>query len=140
MTLQLIVPDSPTDDDREAVLAPLRAYNIAKAGSLRFKPVAILLTDDAGNQVGGLWGECVYDWLFIEYLAVPEAYRGAEYGTALMARAESIAREHGCTGIWLDTFSFQARGFYEKLGFEVFGTIDDFPPGHQRFFLRKRLG
>ncbi|MGC6728099.1 hypothetical protein ACP0GO_26835, partial [Escherichia coli] len=41
--------------------------------------------------------------------------------------------------MWLDTYSFQARGFYEKLGYTVFGTIDDFPPGHQRFFGRKRL-
>jgi len=57
-----------------------------------------------------------------------------------MDRAEAIARAHGCVGIWLDTFSFQARGFYEKLGFAVFGTMEDFPPGHQRFFLQKRLG
>lgn len=139
MTLALHVPGMPTDKDREAILAPLRAYNIAQAGDLRFKPVAILLTDESGNRVGGLWGECAYDWMFVEYLAVPEHYRRANYGSQLMARAEAIARAHGCVGIWLDTFSFQARGFYEKLGFELFGAIEDFPVGHQRFFLRKRL-
>lgn len=139
MRLALHVPEMPTDKDREAILAPLRAYNIAQAGDLRFKPVAILLTDESGNRVGGLWGECAYDWMFVEYLAVPEHYRRANYGSQLMARAEAIARAHGCVGIWLDTFSFQARGFYEKLGFELFGAIEDFPVGHQRFFLRKRL-
>jgi hypothetical protein len=51
---------------------------------------------------------------------------------------EAIRR--GCRGAYLDTFSYQARPFYEKLGYAVFGTLDDYPPGHQRFFMRKRLG
>lgn len=139
MTLRLTIPETPTDEDRAAVLAPLRAYNLAQAGDPRFEPVAIVLTDDAGARVGGLWGKCAYDWLFVEFLAVPEAYRGAGHGAALMKEAEAIARARGCVGIWLDTYSFQARGFYEKLGYAVFGAIDDFPIGHQRFFLRKRL-
>lgn len=139
MTLTLIVSDMPDDRDRDAILVPLRAHNIAHAGDAGSRPVAILLADESGARVGGLWGRYSYGWLFVEYLAVPEAYRGADHGTALMARAEKIAREQGCVGIWLDTFSFQARGFYEKLGFTLFGQIDDFPPGHQRFFLQKRL-
>lgn len=139
MPLTLYVPDAPDDGDREAILAPLRAHNVAHAGEPMARPVAILLIDEDGNRVGGLWGRCSYRWLFVEYLAVPEAYRGLDHGTALMQRAETIARAEGCVGVWLDTFSFQARGFYEKLGFTLCGQIDDFPPGHQRFFLQKRL-
>lgn len=139
MSLRLLVSDAPDDSDREAILAPLREHNIAHAGAPQVRPVAILLTDEDGNRVGGLWGRCSYGWLFVEYLAVPEAHRGADHGTALMQRAEAIARDEGCVGVWLDTFSFQARGFYEKLGFTLCGQIDDFPPGHQRFFLQKRL-
>jgi hypothetical protein len=45
----------------------------------------------------------------------------------------------GCVGVWLDTFSFQARGFYEKLGYRVFGEVADYPPGHTRHFLKKSL-
>ena len=56
-----------------------------------------------------------------------------------MQAAEEVARERGCIGMWLDTFSFQARGFYVKPGFTVFGTIDDYPIGHRRFYLSKRL-
>ena len=56
-----------------------------------------------------------------------------------MLEAERIARANGCVGIWLDTYEFQARGFYEKLGFEVFGSLKDHPVGHRRFFLRKRF-
>ena len=95
--------------------------------------------DEDGKAVGGLWGRLAYDWLFIELLAVPEQYRGQDHGTALMNEAERIARASGCTGIWLDTYEFQARGFYEKLGFEVFGTLEDHPAGQRRFFLRKHL-
>jgi GNAT superfamily N-acetyltransferase len=56
-----------------------------------------------------------------------------------MNRAEIFARERGCIGMWLDTFEFQARGFYEKLGFEVFGTIEDHPVGMNRYFMKKRF-
>ncbi len=139
MPLRLSIPDTPSEADREAVLAPLRAYNISRAGDPRIRPVAILLNDEDGKAVGGLWGRLAYDWLFIELLAVPEQYRGQDHGTALMNEAERIARASGCTGIWLDTYEFQARGFYEKLGFEVFGTLDDHPAGQRRFFLRKHL-
>jgi GNAT superfamily N-acetyltransferase len=139
MALRLTIPESPSETDRNAVIAPLRAYNIRQAGDPRIRPVAILLTDEGGDHVGGFWGKLVYDWLFVELLAVPEEYRGGNYGTALMQGAERIARADNCVGIWLDTYEFQARGFYEKLGFEVFGALDDHPIGQKRFFLRKRF-
>lgn len=139
MTLLIVIPENPSETDREAVLQPLLAYNTDRAGDPRFRPVALLLADGAGNHVGGLWGKCVYDWLFVDLLAVPEEYRGGNYGKTLMERAEEIARANDCVGMWLDTFEFQARGFYEKLGFEVFGTLDDHPIGQKKFFLRKRF-
>jgi GNAT superfamily N-acetyltransferase len=124
---------------RDAVLAPLRAYNIAQAGDPRIRPVAILVENDAGVAEGGLWGRIGYDWLFIELLGLPEAARGLGLGRQLMEQAETIARDAGCAGIWLDTYEFQARGFYEKLGFTLFGTLEDHPVGQRRFFLQKRL-
>jgi GNAT superfamily N-acetyltransferase len=139
MTIRLQIADAPTLEDREAVLAPLRAFNEAMAGPARADPVAILLRDAEDRPVGGLWGRSGYDWMFVEYLAVPEALRGQRLGSALIAEAERIAGARGCCGIWLDTFAFQARGFYEKLGFTVFGTLEDHPRGSRRFFLSKRL-
>ena len=139
MALRIAIRETPSDADRNAVMAPLRAYNISQAGDPGIRPVAILLTDENGNDVGGLWGKTVYDWLFVELLAVPEEHRGRNFGTALMLEAERIARANGCVGIWLDTYEFQACGFYEKLGFEVFGSLEDHPVGHRRFFLRKRF-
>ncbi|MDE1147957.1 MAG: GNAT family N-acetyltransferase [Azospirillaceae bacterium] len=139
MTPIITAPENPTPEDREAILAPLRAYNDAQAGASGFRVVALLLKDEAGATVGGLWGKISYDWLFVELLSVPEALRGHDFGTALMAEAERLARGHGCLGLWLDTFGFQARGFYEKLGFSVFGTLEDHPAGNRRHFLAKRF-
>jgi ribosomal protein S18 acetylase RimI-like enzyme len=52
-----------------------------------------------------------------------------------MAEAEAVRRK--CVGAWLDTYSFQARGFYERLGYTVLGEIADYPPGHTRYFMKK---
>lgn len=68
---------------------------------------------------------------------MPETLRGSGLGASLMRRAEEEAVRRGCRGAWLDTFSFQARGFYERLGYTVFGTIQDYPPGHRRHFMQK---
>jgi GNAT superfamily N-acetyltransferase len=84
-------------------------------------------------------GFTTFDWLYVELFHVPETLRGRGHGKALMARAEAFARERGLIGIWLDTFDFQARPFYESLGFSVFGTIEDHPIGGARHFLQKRL-
>jgi ribosomal protein S18 acetylase RimI-like enzyme len=55
----------------------------------------------------------------------------------MLLQAEQEAKARGCRGVWLDTYSFQARGFYERLGYAVFGTLDDYPPGQSRIFLHK---
>jgi predicted N-acetyltransferase YhbS len=65
--------------------------------------------------------------------------RGMGCGSQLLALAEEKACEQGAKNAYLDTFSFQAPAFYEKHGYEVFGELPDFPPGHQRFFLKKEL-
>lgn len=139
MTPRIIRSPQPSETERLAILAPLRAYNASQAGDPKVRPLALLLTADDGETVGGLWGSMGYDWLFVELLAVPAASRGQGLGSALMAEAERIAREGGCVGVWLDTFEFQARGFYEKLGFEVFGILEDHPVGSRRYFLKKRF-
>lgn len=130
----------PSDDELQAILTPLRAYNASKAGDAGAQKFALLVRDDDNDQVlGGLSGKLLYRWMFIELLAVPEQARGQGIGSRLMAMAEEWARENNCVGIWLDTFDFQAPDFYRSLGFSEFGTIDDYPPGHRRFYLQKRL-
>ena len=125
---------------REAIVSPLLTYNQAKTGRNDFRLLILTLTDSNGRVVGGLWGRTVYDWLFIELLVVPESMRGQGIGTELMGLAEREAVARGCRNAWLDTFEFQARGFYERLGYTCFGELKDYPAGSARYFMRKTLG
>ncbi len=136
--MQIILTDAPDPVARDVIVGGLIAYNEARAGPRGWRPLAVLLQDGEA-VVGGLWGGTAYGWLFTELLFVPEALRGQGLGAELLARAEAEARARGCIGAWLDTFAFQARGFYERLGYAVFGLIDDYPPGSARFFLSKRF-
>lgn len=128
----------PEAAEIDAVRAPLSAHAEQARPGGNYQSVGLLLRDpESGEVVGGLTGYALYGWLFVQFLAVPEALRGQGYGRKLMAEAEAWARANGLLGMWLDTFSFQAPEFYEKLGFTVFGTIDDHPPGSRRHFLSK---
>lgn len=139
LTPELFIPEVPTDADRAAILAPLAAFNRQYTEFGATGPLAILLKNEAGATLGGLWGVTIFRWLKIELLFVPEEMRGVSMGTAIMNRAEALAAERGCIGASLDTYSFQARGFYEKLGYSLVGTIEDCPPGGARHFLQKRF-
>lgn len=125
---------------RDVVLAGLLQHNEAAAPGVNPRPLTISLTHpETGAPVGGLCGRSLWDHLFIELVFVPENLRQSRWGTKLMDLAEAEARARGCRVAWLDTFSFQARPFYEKRGYELFGVLDDFPRGHARYFLRKEL-
>ena len=139
MNLLLNLSDEADPAVRRAIAAPLNAFNDAKAGIDPWRPLVITLTDDVGTVVGGLWGSTGYAWLYVELLVVPAPQRGSGVGTRLLAMAESEALARGCTSAWLDTFEFQARGFYERLGYACFGELTDYPPGYARFFMRKSL-
>ncbi len=134
-----VVTEDPSEADKEAVRIPLRAYSDGFAGKSERRPLALLVRDESNAIVGGLWGQTARGWLFIDLLGLPPEARRSGLGTRLMGMAEAEARSRGCVGIYLDTFSFQARPFYEKLGFAVFARIEDYPAGHTRFFLSKRL-
>ncbi len=89
--------------------------------------------------VGGLTGSAWMDWLYIELFWIADKYRGKGYGKSLLAKAEAEARKHGVQNVFLNTFSFQAPGFYKKLGYKEFGRLKDFPIGHTRHWMKKAL-
>jgi GNAT superfamily N-acetyltransferase len=124
---------------REAIAGPLIAYNARKTGRNDYRPLVLTVLDENGHVMAGLWGRTSSGWLFVELLFVSEKMRGQDVGTDLMQRAESEAIARGCHSAWLDTFEFQARGFYEKLGYSLFGELSDYPPGFARYFMKKAL-
>jgi GNAT superfamily N-acetyltransferase len=139
MIPETTLTDKPDASAAKALSLLLLQFNNEHSGwEFDFRPLAILITNPETNEIlGGLWGGTSYGFLHIDLLFVPDAMRCKGTGRSLMAQAEEEALRRGCRGVWLDTFSFQARGFYEKLGYTVFGEIENHPPGHSRFFLRK---
>jgi GNAT superfamily N-acetyltransferase len=118
----------------------LGASNEVAAGAHGYRPLTLSVhLPGAAAPVGGLYGGSFFRWMFIKLFHLPPELRRQGLGSILLARAEAEARARGCVGIHLDTFSFQARPFYEKHGFRLFGTLEDFPPGHRRYFMCKRL-
>ena len=97
----------------------------------------MLLRDAQGAIAGGLAGSTFWGWLEVDKLWIGEPLRGRGYGRRLLLAAETEARRRGCTRVHLTTFSFQARGFYEKQGYRVVGRLDDYPPGSAFYWLRK---
>ena len=137
--MNIILTDVPDLGTRELILAGLVAHNEAHAGPREARPLAVLVRDEGARVVGGLWGWTAYGWLSIELLFLPPDLRGLDLGREVMRRAEDEARRRGCHGVWLDTFGFQARGFYERLGYAVFGQLDRYPDGFTRYFMQKAL-
>ena len=103
-------------------------------------PLGVFVRGTDGSTLGGATGHTNWGWLYIDGFWLPEVLRGAVGGGRILTAAEDEARRRGCTRSRLYTYSFQARGFYEKHGYQVFGVLDDYPPGHQQVWLRKDLG
>jgi GNAT superfamily N-acetyltransferase len=138
-------PDNPQIDsrvtpaDEALVVRGLLAFNETRLGPADDQPVKFVVRDAAGTIVGGILGHTRWRWLYIAKLWVDESVRGQGLGKELMDAAEGLARSRGCTDASLDTFDFQARPFYEKLGYELFGTLEGYPPGSRQYYLQKRL-
>jgi ribosomal protein S18 acetylase RimI-like enzyme len=125
---------------RRTILTGLMAYNRAQIERPQsWKSVAVVVNDTKGQVQGGLSGWIGWGWMYIELFWLPDALRRKGHGRKLMELAEAEARKRGCVGMYLNTANFQAPKFYPKLGFKVFATLADFPPGHKTYYLMKRL-
>jgi GNAT superfamily N-acetyltransferase len=137
--LRIEVEMQPENRHQQVIWNGLRAYNeehVSSEGDLFF---AVFLRRDDGEILGGILAKEGRGWLHIITLWIDVSMRGKEYGSHLVETAEKVALERGCHNAYLDTFSFQAKPFYERCGYAVFGVLDDFPEGHQRYFMRKSL-
>ena len=123
---------------RRAIAQRLLGHNATFLGPMDGLPMVVEARRGKA-LIGGLWGRSAYRWLFVEMLFIADRYRGRGLGTAILDTAEREARGRDCTGVWLDTFSADAKAFYEARGYTRFGQLDDYPPGFHRWFMRKSL-
>ena len=99
-----------------------------------------LIEDANGEIIAGLLSK-MYCWncLYIDTLWIKSEFRKEGLGSELLKEIESIAKEKGCHLIHLDTFDFQAKDFYLKHGYEVFGVLDECPKEHKRYYMKKNI-
>ena len=136
----LTVTDAPGAEAAAVIEKGLGAYNRAQAGYWDSKPLAVVVSDaETRHVLGGLLGRTSLGLCFIDLVFLPDAVRGAGVGRSMMRQAEDEARRRGCRAVVLYTISFQAPGFYEKLGYRRFGEIACDPPGTSRIFFVKEL-
>lgn len=124
---------------QEAVRRGIREADPPEVGTRDYLPLGLALRAPDGALVGGIYGATMWGWLMVDGLWVDEQLRGRGLGRRLVLRAEEAAIDRGCRGAWLGTFDFQARGFYERLGYRVFAEIPDLPPGHMHYHLLKNF-
>jgi GNAT superfamily N-acetyltransferase len=136
MTLE--VTSNPNLKDETRIIEGTRGFNL-KYMPKDFKPLCVFDRLVDGEIVAGLTGKTYWNYLDIAFLWVADSYRNQGRATAILRAAEEEAVQRGCQHALLDTFSFQARGFYEKQGYIEFGTLDHFTGEHTRHYLRKAL-
>ncbi|GGV52764.1 N-acetyltransferase [Streptomyces longisporoflavus] len=142
--------ETGVDKERFALLlAGLQASNTAASPVIRSlrgtpqdreSPLAVWLLERTEGLVGGLAGHTWGRWLHVNHLWVSETHQGAGLGAQLLAEAERIARDdRDCLNSRVETWDFQAPGFYRNQGYEVVSVIPDYPEGAKEFTLTKKL-
>lgn len=136
----LTVSSEPELEVEKVVGEGLNAFNDAVVGYADRAPLHVIVRDtDSGAIVGGISGKTSLGLMFIDLVYLPEDLRGRNIGTRMMELAENEARRRDCRAGVLFTINFQAPGFYQRLGWRVFGEIPCDPPGTSRVFLTKNF-
>jgi len=137
--VRISIETDSADEVRKTVNSGLYAYNDRFAGPMGNNVLTIAARDVDKKIIGGLVAglQPGWKWMHVHRLWVDESHRRAGIGRLLLEAAEKEAQKQGCLHAAVDTFEFQARGFYEKHGYRVYAVQEDYPVGHRKFLLRK---
>lgn len=137
--MKLIYADRPDKNDRKYLDDKLMGFNGDIIKGYVFNNFLYKLTDESGAIIAGI--DCMIGggWVEIISLWVSEENRKKQIGQRLLSEAEKTAKEKGCHGAYLYTYSFQAPAFYEKQGYSIFGALENYYKKHSKFYMKKRL-
>lgn len=140
--MKIKVTDEIDQESHDRIIQLLVEYNLSKTQEFKKKinkPIEIIARDEQNEIIGGLYGRSIWGTLEVKTFVVKPENRNKGIGRKLLIEAEKEAKNRNCKFISLDTFSFQAPEFYEKLGFEKIGTETDFPKGFEKYYYRKKI-
>ena len=145
----IVFNDTNSEERRELITKKLFEFNQAQSKQVvecdRAKtdlPTFIEIYAEVKPQklVGGLIGYIDWGlWFYIDTIWVDADYRNEGIGQYLVTCAEQKAQNKGIKRARLCTFDFQALLFYRKLGYTVYGKLEDFPEDHTLYYLKKLL-
>ncbi len=133
------VTNMPSERDKKEIYEELLKYNLERIENKEIKELGIFLENEEGKKVAGLIGDTHGKWLTIHYLWVDESLRGNDIGSEIINKAEIEAKSRGCKYAFLNTFSFQAEGFYLKLGYKKVFSLEEYPVTGKRHYFIKEL-
>ncbi|WNO60756.1 GNAT family N-acetyltransferase [Rheinheimera sp. MMS21-TC3] len=131
--------------DHTESLATLAKQKIAEFNALHWdaslrQPLGLKKLNDAGEVIAVLTGRTFGNWFYLESFWLDKQYRGQGLGKAMLVEAEQIAKQRGCRYVLLDTLNFQAKPFYQQLGYQITWTQLDYPfDGGAKYFMQKTL-
>jgi len=141
--LDIELTTSPSTEDSKFISQGLVSFNHDKVKDLEPEEpetkFSIFARDEENKIIGGLRAVCFWNALHVELVWVSKETRGTGIGTEIMQKAELFAIEQGYELSLLESTSWQAKSFYEKLGYSLMATLPDYPKGHATHFLTKRL-
>ncbi|MEQ9889657.1 GNAT family N-acetyltransferase [Pectobacterium aroidearum] len=136
--MNLHITNTPDSDEEEFVIASLWKHN-EQYDAVDISPLFLNFKDDENNIIAGLISRTWWGALEVQYLWVSEKHRKSGLGRQLMQAAEKEALNRGCHLAYVDTFEFQAKGFYEKLGYREYGNLPGYAHKHTRHYLAKLI-
>ncbi|KHN52354.1 GNAT family N-acetyltransferase [Pectobacterium fontis] len=136
--MHLNITNTPDSDEEEFVIASLWKHN-EQYDAVDISPLFLNFKDDENNIIAGLISRTWWGALEVQYLWVSDEHRKNGLGRKLMQHAEKEALQRGCHLAYVDTFEFQAKGFYEKLGYKEYGNLPGYAHKHTRYYLAKLI-
>ena len=133
------ITDDGKQNDIDEIHNMLKLYNLSNREKAENIPLGVYYEDKNGNKLAGLTGKTFGNWLCIPYLFVAENLRKQGIGSKIVMSAENEAKKRGCKYVFVDTFSFQAPKFYEKLGYKCVFSLPEFPYTEERHYFVKEL-
>lgn len=129
-------------EDREFIRNKVIQHNTASLPEEQKSPkegISFIARDENGEIIGGITGTAYWGHMHIDFLWVDPKARRQRIAERLMQQMEEYSRDQNYSLLVVETFSFQAPGFYKKQGFREFGLLEDHPKGHTKHFFEKRL-
>jgi ribosomal protein S18 acetylase RimI-like enzyme len=136
---ELLFEPFPTEELTKFIQDNVATYTMAMTDALDFQPINYFLRQPRGEWVGGCMGYVWACYLHVQWLWVAPSLRGRGHGTRLLRAAETAGVDNGALRVMLDTFNPRAKEFYIAQGYEIFGTLPEYPPGFSKFYLTKSL-